>query len=143
MSREAAAQSTPPEELERQIMSSNVGKNEREWWAAAEIERLRALLAPSEDDVAAAGEILLTAFRAPGELCVAMYELGNMIAQALAAARARQRGAAIPEGYRLIYVGPEWLCKCNYSNFGPICTKCGTPNPNWSPPTKGHARNSP
>ena len=32
---------TSPEELERQIMDSNVPKNEREWWARDEIERLR------------------------------------------------------------------------------------------------------
>lgn len=36
--------STPRAELERQIMDSNVPKNEREWWAAREIERLRAAL---------------------------------------------------------------------------------------------------
>ena len=35
---------TPRAELERQIMDPNIPKNEREWWAAAEIERLRALL---------------------------------------------------------------------------------------------------
>jgi hypothetical protein len=33
---------TPRAELERQIMDPNIPKNEREWWAAAEIERLRA-----------------------------------------------------------------------------------------------------
>ena len=54
-----------------------------------------------------------------------------------------EREAKIPEHYRLVYVGPEWLCKCCYNNFGPICTKCGTPNPNWNPPTKGRARQSP
>jgi hypothetical protein len=32
---------TPRAELERQIMDPNIPKNEREWWAAAEIERLR------------------------------------------------------------------------------------------------------
>ena len=32
---------TPPEELERQIMSSLVTKNEREHWACGEIESLR------------------------------------------------------------------------------------------------------
>lgn len=36
--------STPREELERQIMDANLPKNEREWWAAHEIERLRAAL---------------------------------------------------------------------------------------------------
>jgi hypothetical protein len=35
---------TPAEELERQIMSPSVPKNEREHWAAREIERLRAKL---------------------------------------------------------------------------------------------------
>lgn len=34
-------QATPREELERQIMSSLVPKNEREHWAAREIESLR------------------------------------------------------------------------------------------------------
>jgi hypothetical protein len=32
---------TDPQELERQIMDPNIPKNEREWWAAREIERLR------------------------------------------------------------------------------------------------------
>ena len=32
---------TSPSELARQIMDSNVPKNEREWWARDEIERLR------------------------------------------------------------------------------------------------------
>ena len=36
-----AKQATNPEELERQIMSSVVPKNERENWACREIERLR------------------------------------------------------------------------------------------------------
>lgn len=31
----------PPEELKRQIMSANVPKNEREWWASREIDMLR------------------------------------------------------------------------------------------------------
>lgn len=35
-------EATPRSELERQIMDHNIPKNEREWWAAAEIERLRA-----------------------------------------------------------------------------------------------------
>ena len=34
-------EATPRAELERQIMDPNIPKNEREWWAAAEIERLR------------------------------------------------------------------------------------------------------
>lgn len=38
-----ACQATPAKELERQIMSASVAKNEREWWAAREIERLRNL----------------------------------------------------------------------------------------------------
>jgi len=37
-------QATPKAELERQIMDPNVPKNEREWWAAAEVERLQGLL---------------------------------------------------------------------------------------------------
>lgn len=37
-----AKQSAPPAELERQICSSTVPKNEREWWAHHEIARLRA-----------------------------------------------------------------------------------------------------
>lgn len=32
---------TPRAELERQIMDWNIPKNEREWWAATEIEALR------------------------------------------------------------------------------------------------------
>ena len=35
---------TPREELERQIMCPTVPKTEREWWAADEIERLKAEL---------------------------------------------------------------------------------------------------
>jgi hypothetical protein len=34
-------QSTPAGELERQICSATEPKNEREWWAHREIERLR------------------------------------------------------------------------------------------------------
>ena len=37
-----AYEATPVHELERQIMSYNEAKNEREWWAMHEIERLRA-----------------------------------------------------------------------------------------------------
>jgi len=36
-----ASAATPKAELERQIMSSAVPKNEREWWARLEIEQLR------------------------------------------------------------------------------------------------------
>ena len=36
-----AHEATPDHELERQIMSYNEPKNEREWWAMHEIERLR------------------------------------------------------------------------------------------------------
>ncbi len=35
-------QATPPADLESQIMLSTVPKNEREWWAHHEIEKLRA-----------------------------------------------------------------------------------------------------
>jgi hypothetical protein len=38
-------QATSPAELERQIMSHSEAKNEREWWACREIERLRARIA--------------------------------------------------------------------------------------------------
>jgi hypothetical protein len=41
---ERATQATPKAELERQIMSWNVPKNEREWWALHEIERLREIV---------------------------------------------------------------------------------------------------
>ena len=37
-----AKQATSAATLEQQIMDPNVSKNEREWWAAREIERLRA-----------------------------------------------------------------------------------------------------
>lgn len=36
--------STPPEELRRQIMSYSEPKNEREWWAMHRIEQLEAAL---------------------------------------------------------------------------------------------------
>lgn len=39
-----AHEATPDHELERQIMSYNEAKNEREWWAMHEIERLREAL---------------------------------------------------------------------------------------------------
>lgn len=42
---------TPPEELERQIMSSLVPKNEREHWACGEIESLRQQLANREAQI--------------------------------------------------------------------------------------------
>jgi hypothetical protein len=45
---EGAGQATDRAVLEQQIMDPNVPKNEREWWAAREIERLRAALAPPE-----------------------------------------------------------------------------------------------
>lgn len=35
---------TPKAKLEQEIMDSRVPKNEREWWARGEIERLRELL---------------------------------------------------------------------------------------------------
>lgn len=41
--KQCAAKATEPEELERQLMSYSVAKNEREWWAVREIERLRAI----------------------------------------------------------------------------------------------------
>jgi len=34
-------EATPRAKLERQIMDPNIPKNEREWWAATEIKRLR------------------------------------------------------------------------------------------------------
>ena len=46
-------QATPPAELEAQIMSYNVPKNEREWWAQKEIERLRSELAAARAELAA------------------------------------------------------------------------------------------
>jgi len=41
---EKAYQATPASTLEEQIMNPCIAKNEREWWAAVEIERLRAAL---------------------------------------------------------------------------------------------------
>jgi hypothetical protein len=38
-------QATPKHVLEHQIMSPGEGKNEREWWACHEIEKLRARIA--------------------------------------------------------------------------------------------------
>jgi hypothetical protein len=38
---EKAYQATPASTLEEQIMNPCIAKNEREWWAATEIERLR------------------------------------------------------------------------------------------------------
>lgn len=45
-----AKQATPPDELEWQICSAMEPKNEREWWAYHEIERLRARMAELERD---------------------------------------------------------------------------------------------
>ena len=39
--RTKTAQATPPEDLREQILSPNVAKNEREWWASKEIQRLQ------------------------------------------------------------------------------------------------------
>lgn len=39
-----ACEATDPAELRRQIMDSRIPKNEREWWAAREIERLTGAL---------------------------------------------------------------------------------------------------
>ena len=44
-----AHEATPNHELERQIMSYNEAKNEREWWAMHEIERLREALRGMDD----------------------------------------------------------------------------------------------
>jgi hypothetical protein len=41
----AQCEATPSAELERQIKDPNISKNEREWWAAAEIERLTSMCA--------------------------------------------------------------------------------------------------
>lgn len=46
-----AKQATPPDELERQICNSTVPKNEREWWAYHEIERLRARITELEAEL--------------------------------------------------------------------------------------------
>lgn len=40
--KDRSCQATPREELERQITSYTIAKNEREWWACREIESLRA-----------------------------------------------------------------------------------------------------
>jgi hypothetical protein len=58
-----AKQATPSSSLEQQIMDPNVPKNEREWWAAEEIERLRAALEPFAR--AAANFDTLKAFQDP------------------------------------------------------------------------------
>lgn len=39
--KENTCQATAPSDLEQQIMNPSVAKNEREWWAAREIEKLR------------------------------------------------------------------------------------------------------
>lgn len=46
------AMATPKEELERQIMSWNLSKNEREWWVKHEIDALRAENAKQQDEIA-------------------------------------------------------------------------------------------
>jgi hypothetical protein len=71
MTGECAA--TRSSELERQIMDSTVPKNEREWWAAREIERvreqasdMRQLLARAV--MAAGGEVTVPLFGGPCNL---------------------------------------------------------------------------
>jgi hypothetical protein len=44
-------QATPNATLEQQILDSRIPKNEREWWAAREIEKLRAELAALRADL--------------------------------------------------------------------------------------------
>lgn len=51
-------QATPAATLEQQIMNPNFPKNEREWWAADEIERLRAALREDARDFANRIELL-------------------------------------------------------------------------------------
>jgi uncharacterized small protein (DUF1192 family) len=46
-------QATPSGDLEFQIVSSTVPKNEREWWAHHEIKRLRAMLSVAKDEAEA------------------------------------------------------------------------------------------
>lgn len=46
-----AGVATPAAELERQMLSYSVPKNEREWWAMKEIERLRALTLPDTEGI--------------------------------------------------------------------------------------------
>lgn len=46
--KDRSCQATPREELERQITSYTIAKNEREWWACREIESLRARIAELE-----------------------------------------------------------------------------------------------
>jgi len=41
---EKAYQATPASTLEEEIMNPCIAKNEREWWAAAEIERLNDII---------------------------------------------------------------------------------------------------
>lgn len=46
---ENAAQATSNEELERYIMDPSQPKNEHEWWACREIERLRKVVKEAHD----------------------------------------------------------------------------------------------
>jgi len=56
--KDRSCQATPREELERQITSYTFAKNEREWWACREIEKLRARIAELEATITAATIIL-------------------------------------------------------------------------------------
>jgi hypothetical protein len=83
-----SSQATPADELRRQITDPNIPKNEREWWAAQEIERLTAL-APSPEPQ--------NVRETPGEIArkLAVIELGvsdeTFIGKLAAAIRARPR----------------------------------------------------
>lgn len=90
-----AYQATPNATLEQQIMDSNIPKNEREWWAHKEIERLRA----ERDELLHMNQKYVEMILAEREACARVADaygggqievLPNVISRAIAAAiRAR------------------------------------------------------
>lgn len=101
-----AKQATPPAELERQICDPRVFKNEREWWANHEIERLRAELATAnrECDVREERErgYLARAQSAEAKLAECERERDALKQQAkIWAQEARTQTATVHEIYRL------------------------------------------
>ena len=91
-----AKQATPPAELERQICSATVPKNEREWWAHHEIARLQEsnrlraeLLAAARAELAA----LRAALAEPDEYTVECNGKKSSVLTAMMNGRAKREAA--------------------------------------------------
>lgn len=104
-------QSTPPEILEHDIMSSLIPKSEREWWAQREIESLRAQLAQRDAALAVCAETLrLANYEENAELfAIAVETLGNLPESAKQVAKVLEAAKRVADGpFRQDY---EELCQ--------------------------------